>query len=46
MKYELTFKTDKGFVVIDKRTDLKWANEFFKTEDEAIEFCNQNNLKL
>lgn len=39
-------KQKNRFVVIDKRTDLKWANEFFKTEDEAIEFCNQNNLKL
>lgn len=39
-------KQKNRFVVIDKRTDLKWANEFFKTENEAIEFCNQNNLKL
>ena len=39
-------KQKNRFVVIDKRTDLKWANEFFKTEDEAIEFCNQNNLKI
>ena len=39
-------KQKNRFVVIDKRTDLKWANEFFKTEDEAIEFCNKNNLKL
>ena len=39
-------KQKNRFVVIDKRTDLKWANEFFKTEDEAIEFCNQNNLNL
>lgn len=32
------------FVVIDETTKLKWANEYFDTEFEAVVFCVQNGL--
>ena len=36
----------KKFIVIDGRTGLKWANEFFKTKQDAVNFCKVNNLTL
>jgi hypothetical protein len=36
----------KKFVIIVNATRQLWANEFFKTEEEAEDFCNQNGLEL
>ncbi len=34
------------FVLIDVRTGNKWANEFFKSEDEAKEFAKKNTITI
>ena len=39
-------KIHKGFVIISKRTNKPFANENFKSRDNAIYFCGQNNLKI
>jgi len=35
-----------GFTVIGKKTNKPFANERFKSRDNAIYFCGQNNLKI
>jgi hypothetical protein len=34
------------FVIIDSVLEQKWANEYFKTKSEAINFIKQNHLVL
>ena len=36
----------KKYVLIDTKTNKKWANEFFDTEDEAKYFAEQNGLNI
>lgn len=36
----------KKFQIIDLHNGLPWANEFFATRNEAIQFTKQNNLKI
>ena len=35
---------NKRIEIIDCVTKQRWANEIFKTRDEAKSFCVQNNL--
>lgn len=37
-------KERKKFVLIDKKTKSRWANEFFDKIDEALQFAKDNNL--
>lgn len=36
----------RKYVLIDKRTQDRWANEFFATPEEAKAFAKQNKLKV
>ncbi len=36
----------KKIVVLDKDTNTLWANEYFKDENEALQFCQDNYLTL
>lgn len=35
-----------AFVVCDAETNQRWANETFKDEDEAKQFCKDNKLTI
>jgi hypothetical protein len=36
----------KKYVLIDQRSKLRWANELFKTMEEAKKFAKDNNLEI
>jgi len=33
-------------VLIDLATELRWANEFFDSPEDADQFCEQNDIEL
>ncbi len=43
-KHVYVSKERKKFVLIDKKTKSRWANEFFDKIDEALQFAKDNNL--
>ena len=46
MLVDLRPASGKSYIVWDLNTNRKFANENFKSVQEAIEFCNQNRMVI